>query len=56
MGADRAEIHRAPWPLESAEATVTVDGIAPVALEAPPLCHYAERLDVVIWRAERVDA
>ena len=51
----RAEIHHAPWPLESAEATVTVDGIAPVALEGPPLCHYAERQDVVIWRTERID-
>jgi hypothetical protein len=29
--------------------------MAPVALEGPPLCHYAERQDVVIWRPERVE-
>jgi uncharacterized protein YqjF (DUF2071 family) len=51
----RAEIHHAPWALQSAEATVTVDGMAPVPLEGAPLCHYAERQDVVIWRPERVE-
>ena len=51
----RAEIHHAPWALQPAEATVTVDGMAPVPLEGAPLCHYAERQDVVIWRPERVE-
>jgi uncharacterized protein len=51
----RAEIHHGPWLLERAEATVTADGMAPVTLEGPPLCHYAERQDVVVWRPERID-
>jgi uncharacterized protein len=48
----RAEIHHPPWPLEEAEAEVEQEGIAPVAVEGEPLCHYAERQDVVVWRPE----
>jgi uncharacterized protein YqjF (DUF2071 family) len=51
----RAEIHHPPWPIEPAEATVDVDGIAPVPLEGEPLCHYADRQDVVVWRPEPID-
>lgn len=50
----RADIHHAPWPLQPAEAEVEQRGIAPVALEGEPLCHYARRLDVVIWPPERL--
>ena len=50
----RADIHHAPWPLQRAEATVEQHGIAPVALEGDPLCHFADRQDVVIWRTEPV--
>jgi uncharacterized protein YqjF (DUF2071 family) len=53
-GARCAEIHHAPWPLQSAEAEVEQSGIAPVALEGEPIYHYAHRLDVVIWPLERI--
>jgi uncharacterized protein YqjF (DUF2071 family) len=49
----RAEIHHAPWPLQAAEAEVEHRGIAPVELEGDPICHYARRLDVLIWSPER---
>ena len=49
----RAEIHHAPWPLQAAEAEVEQRGIAPVELEGEPICHYARRLDVLIWSPER---
>jgi uncharacterized protein YqjF (DUF2071 family) len=52
-GRMRAEIHHAPWPLQPAEAEVEQRGIAPVELEGEPICHYARRLDVVIWPLER---
>jgi uncharacterized protein YqjF (DUF2071 family) len=52
-GEIRAEIHHGPWPLQAAEAEVEQHGIAPVPLEGEPLCHYARRLDVVIWSPER---
>lgn len=48
----RADIHHPPWPLERAEATVAQGGIAPVLLEGEPLCHYADRQDVVVWPPE----
>jgi uncharacterized protein len=48
-GKFRAEIHHAPWPLQAAEAEVEQRGIAPVELEGEPICHYARRLDVLIW-------
>ena len=49
----RAEIHHAPWPLQSAAAEIEHRGIAPVELEGDPICHYAHRLDVVVWSPER---
>ena len=55
-GKVRAEIHHAPWALQHAEATVEQRGIAPVPLAGEPLCHYAERQDVVIWPPEAVGA
>ena len=48
----RAEIHHAPWPLQPAEAEVEHRGVAPVELEGEPICHYARRLDVLIWSPE----
>jgi uncharacterized protein YqjF (DUF2071 family) len=52
-GKMRAHIHHAPWPLQPAEAQVAERGIAPVELRGEPLCHFAHRLDVVIWSLER---
>jgi uncharacterized protein len=51
-GALRADIHHAPWPLQAAEATVTQSLFAPLEPEGEPLCHYAERLDVLVWPPE----
>jgi uncharacterized protein len=45
----RADIHHAPWALQSAEAEVTHRGIAPVELDGEPICHFARRQDVVVW-------
>lgn len=50
----RTDIHHAPWPLQPAEAEVEQRGIAPVELEGAPICHYARRLDVVIWSPRRL--
>lgn len=52
-GEMRADIHHAPWPLQGAEAEVEQRGIAPLKLEGEPICHYARRLDVVVWSLER---
>jgi uncharacterized protein len=46
-------IHHLPWPLQRAEAAITQNGLATRldidALRGEPLCHFAERLDVVGW-------
>jgi uncharacterized protein len=49
----RAEIHHAPWPLQPAEAQIEQCGVAPIELEGKPICHYAQRQDVVVWSPER---
>jgi uncharacterized protein len=51
-GRTRADIHHPPWPLRKADAMVEQRGISPVPLEGEPLCHYADRQDVVVWRPE----
>jgi uncharacterized protein len=50
----RADIHHRPWLLQEADALVELEGLAPVQLDGEPLCHYAQRQDVVIWPPERV--
>jgi uncharacterized protein YqjF (DUF2071 family) len=54
----RNEVHHAPWPLQKAEAgieTNTMFAFNGLAMEGPPaLLHYAHRIDVVVWDAERV--
>jgi uncharacterized protein YqjF (DUF2071 family) len=45
----RAEIHHAPWPLQSADAVIELTSIAPVALEGDPVCHFSRRQDVLVW-------
>jgi uncharacterized protein YqjF (DUF2071 family) len=52
----RADIHHPPWPLQQADADLDCRGLAPVGLEGEPLCHFAARQDVVVWRPERVSA
>ena len=48
----RADIHHSRWPLQRAQSELEHQGIAPVELEGEPICHYAHRLDVVIWSPE----
>lgn len=54
----RGDIDHAPWPLQPAEAEIEQNTMADAAgfrlPEAKPILHYAERLDVVAWRIERV--
>ncbi len=56
--ARRLQIHHPPWPLQEAEATITVNTMAEAArLPLPstaPLLHVATRQDVVAWAMERV--
>lgn len=54
----RNEVHHVPWPLQKAEAgieTNTMFEFHGLHVEGPPaLLHYAHRIDVVVWNAERV--
>jgi uncharacterized protein YqjF (DUF2071 family) len=49
----RLDIHHKPWPLQIAEAQITVNTMATAAgLALPatrPLLHFAKRLDVLTW-------
>jgi uncharacterized protein YqjF (DUF2071 family) len=49
-----AEIHHPPWALREAEAELELNSMAPAGVElaGEPLCHYAERQDVVVWPLE----
>lgn len=55
----RGEIAHEPWPLQPAEAEVETNTMAnPLGFSLPdtkPLLHYADRLDVVAWRLDRVN-
>ncbi|OUC07884.1 hypothetical protein RY27_12265 [Litorilinea aerophila] len=54
----RGEIHHLPWPLQPAAADIQVNTMAAAAglsLPAqPPLCHFARRLDVLVWPLTRI--
>jgi uncharacterized protein YqjF (DUF2071 family) len=53
----RAEIHHPPWPLRRAQATIELNTMPPdgVSLpDEPPLLHYSERQDVLVWSLDRV--
>ena len=48
----RADIHHAPWPLQTAEAEIELNTMPPAGIELgdePPLLHFAGRQDVVVW-------
>jgi uncharacterized protein YqjF (DUF2071 family) len=53
----RTDVHHAPWPLERAEAVVDANTMAEAAgvplPEAPPMLHFASKLDVIAWTPER---
>jgi uncharacterized protein YqjF (DUF2071 family) len=51
----RGQIHHPPWPLQPADAAIEENTMAAglgIALEGPPLLHYARRQDVVFWSLE----
>ena len=49
----RGEVHHAPWPLQPAEAEILRNTMTePVGIHLPtppPLLHYSERMEVVVW-------
>jgi uncharacterized protein YqjF (DUF2071 family) len=55
----RGEIHHARWPLQPAEAEISTNSLTlPHGLrlpEAPPLVHFARRLETWEWLITRVD-
>lgn len=55
----RNEVHHVPWPLQKAEAEIetnTMFAFHGLRVDGPPaLLHYAHRIDVVVWGAERVE-
>jgi hypothetical protein len=57
-GVHRADIHHQPWPLQTAEAeleTETLARAAGITLPAiPPLAHFSRKLEVWVWRPERL--
>ena len=44
-----ADIHHAPWVLREAEVEIELTSIAPFELRGDPVCHVAERQDVLVW-------
>jgi len=56
----RGEIHHAPWPLQPATADIASNTMTePAGIHlptTPPLLHYSERLEVVVWPLHRVAA
>jgi uncharacterized protein len=54
----RAEIHHLPWPLQPASANIATNTMAAAAgidlPDTPPLLHYAEHLEVLVWTPERL--
>jgi len=53
----RAEIHHQQWPLQNAEAEISVNTMARAAgimlPDIPPLLHFAKKLQVLIWPLKR---
>jgi uncharacterized protein len=55
----RAEIHHPPWPLQSGEAAIELNTMAPAGVALPakqPLVHVVARIDVVVWGLQRPTA
>jgi uncharacterized protein YqjF (DUF2071 family) len=54
----RGEIHHAPWPLQPAHAQISLNTMSQAARielsTAPPLLHFARRLDVRLWAPSRL--
>lgn len=54
----RCEVHHLPWPLEDATAAIALNTMASpagiVLPDAPPLLHFAKKLEVLIWPLQRL--
>ena len=54
----RNEVHHRQWPLQAARATFERNTMLDVhgvhVDEAPPLLHFAKRLDVIVWDADPI--
>lgn len=53
----RNDVHHPPWPLQKAEADIETNTMLAshrLSIEGPPLLHFAERIDVVVWPGERI--
>lgn len=53
----RNEVHHVPWSLRPADVEIEVNTMVEghgIELEGAPLCHFARRLDVVVWSADAV--
>jgi len=53
----RGEIHHPPWPLQRAQAELdrnTMTESLGMALDAPPLLHFARRQDVLVWPPKKL--
>lgn len=53
----RVDIHHPPWRVQPAKVVVEENTMAPApieVLEEPPLAHYSERQDILIWPPEPV--
>lgn len=50
----RGDIHHEPWPLQRAEAEISmntmIEAAGPAQPAGAPVLHYAERLQVLLWR------
>ncbi|HEY1676583.1 MAG TPA: DUF2071 domain-containing protein [Candidatus Sulfotelmatobacter sp.] len=55
----RCEIHHQQWPLQDAEAEFETNSVASASgvtlPSAPPLLHFARKLEVLIWPLHRTD-
>ena len=56
----RGDIHHLPWPLQNADARIEENSMAAAASivlpRTPPLCHFARRLEVLIWPLRGVNS
>lgn len=56
----RAQIHHQPWPLQNAEVELQQETLARAAgiflPHTAPLAHFSRRLDVCVWRPERLSS
>jgi len=56
----RNDVHHYPWPLQRADAVIGANTLTlPSGLELPGmdlmLCHYAHRLDALLWGLDKVN-